>query len=264
MFSLNTGKYSGKIAKSINVDGNIITNTHYSKKDSNSDWHYHKNPHISLVIQGRDSESRRNSSYKRKVGSIFFYHAGEEHRTVSGQTASKNFNIEFGKSFLDKFEFSESLIDKAVIENLDVKFLLLKMQQELLLNDGNSSATIQMLLLELVGHSKSIYNGSIPNWVLVLSDLLNDRWNEQLTLNELALATDVHPTTISKHFRKYFNCTLGEYLRKLKINKSISLINNSALTLTDIAFHCGFADQSHFTRTFKNIVGFLPKDFRKI
>ncbi len=264
MFSLDTGKYTGKITKSLNIDGNIITNTHYSRKESNCDWHYHENPHISFIIKGGDSESRRSISYERKVGNIFFYHAGEKHRTVSGQKTSKNFNIEFGKNFLNRFEFSEAQIDKAVNENLDVKFLLLKIQQELLFNEKANSTAINTLLLKLVSQSTSIYNGSTPNWVLTLYELLNDRWNEQITLNELASATHVHPITISKHFRRYFTCTLGEYLRKLKIDRSISLINNAELTLTDIAFRCGFSDQSHFTRTFKQITGFLPKDFRNI
>ncbi|MEW6737177.1 MAG: helix-turn-helix domain-containing protein [Acidobacteriota bacterium] len=42
------------------------------------------------------------------------------------------------------------------------------------------------------------------------------------------------------------------------------MIKNSQMSLTEIALHCGFADQSHFTRNFKEITGFLPKEFRKI
>ncbi|MFV8347795.1 AraC family transcriptional regulator [Flavobacterium sp. ZB4P13] len=38
---------------------------------------------------------------------------------------------------------------------------------------------------------------------------------------------------------------------------------NSA-SLTDISFECGFADQSHFIRTFKQQTGFLPKKFQNL
>jgi AraC family transcriptional regulator len=55
---------------------------------------------------------------------------------------------------------------------------------------------------------------------------------------------------------------LGEYLRKLKVQKSIALIKNSELPLTEIAYLCGFSDQSHFTKVFKETLGFLPKEFR--
>jgi AraC family transcriptional regulator len=80
----------------------------------------------------------------------------------------------------------------------------------------------------------------------------------------LSRATEKHSITISKHFRKYFSCTLGKYLRKLKVEKSIPLIKNSPMSLTEIALHCGFAEQSHFTRSFKQMTSFLPKDFRNI
>jgi AraC family transcriptional regulator len=84
-----------------------------------------------------------------------------------------------------------------------------------------------------------------------------------MPLQEIALIIGVHPVTISKFFRKYFSCTLGEYQRKIKIEKSIQLIKESKLSLTEIAFLCGFTDQSHFTRNFKNMTGFLPKKFQQ-
>jgi AraC family transcriptional regulator len=115
-----------------------------------------------------------------------------------------------------------------------------------------------------VNSSNKINNQNKPQWVSLLQEILNDRWNEQLTLNELCTLTQVHPVTISKNFTKYFTCTLGEYMRKLKIDRSIRLIKNQNLSLTDIAFECGFADQSHFIRTFKELTGWLPKKFQQL
>ncbi len=67
----------------------------------------------------------------------------------------------------------------------------------------------------------------------------------------------------SKHFRKYFSCTLGEYRRRLMVKQSIPLIRESRLSLSEIAYSCAFADQSHFIRTFRQVTGFRPKDFRR-
>ncbi len=264
MFVLGKGKYTGKIVNSVNVDGSIISTTHYLAEKSKEDWHYHENPHISFVFQGGGSETRGRYSPKQKLNDIFFYHAGEKHRWISPELVSKSANIEIGRDFVRKFEVSESNIGKAITDNPDAKFLILKMQQEMLINDFDSFATIQTLLLELVSYSRTLCEGAVPEWVHILSDLLNDKWNESVTLRELSLAAEVHPVTISKYFRKYFSCTLGEYLRKLKIDKSIPLIKNSEVSLTEIAFHCGFADQSHFIRNFKQMTGFLPKEFRNI
>ncbi|HWK05009.1 MAG TPA: AraC family transcriptional regulator [Puia sp.] len=93
---------------------------------------------------------------------------------------------------------------------------------------------------------------------------MNDRWNELLSLQDLSVVVGVHPVTISKHFSRYFNCTLGQYMRKLRINKAISLVKSSGTSLTDISYECGFADQSHFIRTFKHMTGFLPMQYQRL
>jgi AraC family transcriptional regulator len=263
MFVLSEGKTTGKIIKSVKNSEAIISMTHYSIDECNQGMHYHENPHICFLFQGGDIETRNNHCYQRKTGDIYFYYAGEKHASIARKGISKHTNIEFGENFIKKFNLSETNIEKSVKDNLDAGFLILKIQQEMLIDDNCSHLAIQTLLLNLIDSSKP-NNENAPHWVKRLDDLLNDRWNEQITLEELAAATEKYPTTISKHFPKYFSCTLGEYVRKIRINKSIPLIKNSQMSLTEIAFHCGFADQSHFTRNFKEMTGFLPKEFRKI
>jgi AraC family transcriptional regulator len=264
MFALGRGESTGKIVKSLSHDGAIVSTAHYSVEECGQGMHYHENPHVCFLFQGSDVERRNNLSYRRKTGDVYFYYAGEEHASISRKSVSKHTNIEFGNGFLKKYALSESRIEKAVKNNLDAKFLILKIQQEMMIADRSSTPAIQTLLLNLVDFSNKTSHESVPKWARRLEDLLNDRWNEHLTLEELSANVAAHPVTISKNFRKYFSCTLGEYLRKLKVSKSISLIKNSEMSLTEIAFHCGFADQSHFTRNFKEITGFLPKEFRKV
>lgn len=264
MFVLSKGKSTGKIVNSLKDNGVIISTTHHSVEECSPGIHYHENPHLCFILQGEDVESRNNRSYERKAGDIYFYYAEETHALISRKCILKNAIIEFEKTFLEKYECSEAQIDRAVNNNLDTKFLVLKMQQEMLIDDSCSRIAIETLLLNLINYSKNTCNKSTPQWVRLLDDLLNDKWNEQITLQELSNAAEKHPITISKHFRKYFSCTLGEYMRKLKISNSIPLIKNSRMSLTEIALYCGFSDQSHFTRNFKQMTGFLPKDFRNI
>jgi AraC family transcriptional regulator len=112
--------------------------------------------------------------------------------------------------------------------------------------------------------NKKFVEKSRPNLLDKIVELLNDNWNSEISLSDLAFVANVHPKTISKHFPRYFNCTLGEYRRIIKVDKSLSLIKTSNLSLTEIAYECGFYDQSHFTATFKYMTGFRPKEFQKI
>jgi AraC family transcriptional regulator len=147
----------------------------------------------------------------------------------------------------------------------NAKFTLLKAYQECLTNDEHSQTTIHELLLDFITTTLYVKNETYnPKWVRLVTDILNDRWDENISLDELAKLVEVHPVTISKFFPKYYRCTLGEYIRKLRIEKATTLIRKSQLSLTDIAHQCGFFDQSHFIRVFKQATGFLPSRYKNI
>jgi len=67
---------------------------------------------------------------------------------------------------------------------------------------------------------------------------------------------------LSGYFPKYFGCTIGEYRRKLKVEKALEPVKYSRLSLTAIAYQAGFADQSHITRTCKELTGWNPKQLK--
>ena len=55
-----------------------------------------------------------------------------------------------------------------------------------------------------------------------------------------------------------------EWLTQHRIEKAKSLLAGSSLRLAEIAAHCGFADQSHFTRAFGRVTGMLPTQCRRL
>ena len=97
-----------------------------------------------------------------------------------------------------------------------------------------------------------------------LVELLNDKNCEQTSVKELARIVGIHPVTLSRQFPKYFNTTLGEYIRKIRVNKSISLIIGNTKSLTQIAQESGFADQAHFNKMFKRYIGTTPGEYKKL
>ncbi|UII75728.1 AraC family transcriptional regulator [Flagellimonas sp. HMM57] len=246
----------------MDIDDSIISNTIYSNKQNDSEWHYHENLHISFVFEGGKADTLRNTKYTDPNGSVFFYHSEEKHRWISPQSISKSANIEIGRAFLKKHQLSEAIIKEAITKRPNAKALILKIQNEMLTNDLNSHSSIESLVLELITNPEMKTFKDTPKWVVVLRELLHDNWDKELSLDEIARIVQLHPITISKYFRKYFSCTLGEYKRMLKVEKSIELIKEFDKSLYEIAYDCNFSDQSHFIRNFKKATGFLPKNFR--
>ncbi len=262
MIELKTKEFLGKTAEQFSFGNYDISLVKYHHPVS-EDWHAHEKYHLSLVLQGGNLESRKGEDIQVLPGSIMLYNKEEIHRNRHTAFPSENLNIEIDDHFFVKNEVSTLDFRTSVLKNTEVQFQLLKIYKELRVNDVSSSNSIHLSLLTLF----SVYNKvscHVPNWVNVIRELLCDRWDEFLTLEELSLELKMHPVTISKYFSKYFNCTLGEYMRRIKIEKAILFLKHSNKPLTEIAFTCGFSDQSHFTKTFKLNTGFKPNEFRQI
>ena len=265
MYNLEKEKYLGNTKKSFNAGKGIsVVETEYQQKVYEG-WHSHKNAHITLFLKGGTTEKRKNYSETLGPGSLLFYHSDELHSNQDTLFPSRNINIEIGENLLQKLDLSEAMIEKSIQNTEFTKFLILKIFKETMTADVFSGDNITMLFSQLASGRDHLERfDKSPLWVKVLKELLNDCWNENPDLNGLASILKLNPITISKHFPKYFGCTLGEYMRRIKINRSISLMQSSQRSLTQIGLECGFADQSHFTRTFKNQTGFLPKQFQKL
>jgi hypothetical protein len=105
-----------------------------------------------------------------------------------------------------------------------------------------------------------------PAWAIALKNMIQDQIDTQLSLNlkDISKELDINPAYLSREFSKYFeNVSYGEYIRNLRIEKALNLLENSDYTLTEIAYLTGFSDQSHFTRIFKKMKGENPSAYRK-
>ncbi|WP_138992842.1 chromate resistance protein ChrB domain-containing protein [Larkinella sp. C7] len=105
-----------------------------------------------------------------------------------------------------------------------------------------------------------------PAWTAELRDMIQNHIDTNLSLNLKTVSEDlnIHPTYLSREFSRYFDdLSFGEYIRKLRIEKAIQLLETSTHSLSEIGYLTGFSDQSHFTRIFRQHTGKSPSEFRK-
>ncbi len=262
MIELRTKEFLGKTTEQFSFENYDISMVKYHHPVS-EDWHSHEKYHLSLILQGGNLESRKGEDIQVLPGTIIVYDKEEVHRNRHTAFPSENLNIEIDDQFFKQNELSTTDFRRSILKNTAVQFQLLKIYKELRVNDISSAESIHSSLLTLFsGHDKLVdYR---PQWVQSIQELLCDRWDEFITLEELSRELQLHPVTISRYFSKYFNCTLGEYMRRIKIEKAILFLKHTKKPLTEITFLCGFSDQSHFSKIFKQSTGFKPYEFRKI
>ncbi len=133
-------------------------------------------------------------------------------------------------------------------------------------NEKHTQNPIEKLLLDVYKKFLKKKSGKVPDWAKELKEIIQDQIDTNLTLSlkEVSQSLHVHPTYLSREFSKYFDdLTFGDYIRKLRIEKSIQLLNDQKYSLSEIAYLAGFSDQSHFTRIFKKVTGKNPSTYRK-
>jgi AraC family transcriptional regulator len=84
----------------------------------------------------------------------------------------------------------------------------------------------------------------------------------RLTLQELASDAEVHPVHLAATFRRFFGTTVAAYIRQLRIEYACRELARPDAPLAEIALAAGFADQSHFGRTFKRVMRVTPAEYR--
>ncbi len=220
------------------------------------EWHWHEKIHISSIIRGGNLESRKKEDIQVTPGKILIYNQGEIHRNRFTVHPSRNLNIELNESF-----FGEGIKFSHLKPDNHSKIELYRIYFELLLNDEYSVQCITQVLKSLFWKDKC---ANVSGWITKLEALLNDRWNEFPCLNDLSSELGVHPITISKYFSKTKGVTLSEYMRRIKVKRAVDLLINSSDRIPEIAFSCGFSDQSHMTRLIKSHTGYTPATIRSL
>ena len=136
-------------------------------------------------------------------------------------------------------------------------------------HEKHTGDPVEQLLLQMVEKyisEKSATKQRIPAWAKELKETIQDYvdTNFSLSLKDISQELDLHPAYVSRAFSKYFdNLSFGEYIRKLRIEKAVQLLETTSMSLTEIAYLTGFSDQSHFNRIFKKHLGVQPSVYRK-
>ncbi|WP_342083638.1 helix-turn-helix domain-containing protein [Dyadobacter sp. OTU695] len=261
---LPTATYLGNTSATCLTNGIWTSVTCYTPENlPNVSLHAHANPHVTMLLAGATLEKRQRNECYRRAGEVVFFHAGEPHQNTQTIPGSRNFNIEFAPDFFETYGVGEEHISEAIHNDPFAALVFLRAYRHFLHHDLWAGDSIAMAVFSLLGTRIKIYNQP-PRWVRQISELLADRWNEHVSLQELSLETGVHPVTISKYFPRYFGGTLSDYMRKLRVRNTLAMIKNTPHKLTHIAYEAGFADQSHFTKAFREVTGFLPKEYRAI
>jgi AraC-like DNA-binding protein len=94
--------------------------------------------------------------------------------------------------------------------------------------------------------------------------LLSMDLTQEPCIPEVAIACGLPPGRFVRAFRLATGIPPHRWLRQFRVDRAKELLFGSRLSLAQIAYDCGFSDQSHFTRVFSAAVGITPGAWRRL
>ncbi len=229
--------------------------------------HTHEAACFSLVLQGSYTEKYGTRTRICESSTVVFHPPSETHLVALHNTQVRILRVELNQSWLDQVRESSTIFDNpAHFCSSGISWLALRLYKEFRQADNFAALAVQGLMLEIIAEASRDREQRTarrpPRSVEQAREILHEQFSENLPLTRIASMTGVHPVYLARAFRNYFGCSMGEYVRRLRIEAACHQLSGSELSLSEIASAVGFYDQSHFSNTFKRYTGVTPTEYR--
>ena len=114
--------------------------------------------------------------------------------------------------------------------------------------DGKTQVTIE-------------YEGNRP--VRVHTVVVSTQHAEDVSVDQIAASASISASECLRCFHDMIGTTPNQYLRDRRAQRAAELLCGTGLSVTEIAGQCGFQDGSYFARSFRQVYGCGPTEYRR-
>jgi AraC family transcriptional regulator len=235
--------------------------------NTESPLHAHAKPYIIITLDGRYFSTFGTRTEEFKRWTVSFHKAGASHTSRYAAEGAKVLYVELPLERLKEFsEASASHLNTVSMQGGLAEWTARQLYNEFNEPDDLSSVVLDGLVLQLFAQlwrRQRELPQSLPTWLGRADELIRERFLEPLGLVSIAKAVHVHPVHLAREYRRHYSCTVGEQIRRLRVDYACAQLSETNRSLADIALASGFCDQSHFTVGFKQQIGTAPSQYRR-
>ncbi|MDX1623571.1 MAG: AraC family transcriptional regulator [Gemmatimonadota bacterium] len=265
--TLEQGRFFGSTLKRFRRSGLTVSEVRFPGAGE-APRHSHERPIFNFVLSGGYTEFTGGDSLEAEPQALLFHPIGQVHSERFSRDGARCLVVEFEPSRFDRLPEEERALERpGMFPPGEWSWVARRLRRELYDRDDLSpmiaEGFLRVLLAGTARRDRSARKGPRPpRFVERARELLHERFAEGLRLPEIAEEVEVHPSRLSRHFRRWHRRTPGQYARDLRIAFACRELAGSDRSLSEIAHAAGYADQSHFTRAFKRATGFTPGAYR--
>jgi AraC family L-rhamnose operon regulatory protein RhaS len=250
-----------------------------SDPEDNNKEHCHEFDELVIVKSGHGLHVINSQPLFIKTGDVFYvkkdeYHFYDELGTLKLINILINPDVDF--NFIKNIEpllsklTSDSLNDYAWLDStglakaIDIsKNLFIKKDKPA--NANTLKLEQEALFLQLITlifeYKHTVSDNTEHKINKILKFVQNDCFSE-VNWNELSEQFEVPLRTLFRHLKEKTGMTPENYLKRLRLISARKKIRETDITITNIAFDCGFSNSNHFATAYKNVFGISPSTER--
>jgi AraC family transcriptional regulator len=229
--------------------------------------HHHDRPNLGVMLRGSFDLTMGGRSFECDQGSLFFEPAGETHcncigclgaRVLAVQPDPDHPDLNLGqpiKSFLG---------GPARLQNPQVAHLARRIAEECRTSDSYSPLMVEGLALELLAvfSRATSPKPSATGWLATVETILREAEPGPIRIGDFARRVGVHPSHLAREFRRRYRRSIGRFLLERRLEWAARQLSGTDRPIVEVGLRAGFADQSHFTRRFREYAGATPREYR--
>lgn len=165
--------------------------------------------------------------------------------------------------------FYYRLISDETIDKHLQKLIDLHTSSDSLFTAANLNVALMNLMLYILDHTELVHEREHAepqlqnSYVAYTLNYIQTHYATKILQEDIAQQLHISVRYLSKLFKSYMGVTLSNYINIYRINRSIDLMQDTTLTLTEIALQVGFKDSQHYSKVFGSIINAKPSQYRK-
>lgn len=229
------------------------------------DWHAFDLFGVSYALSGSACDLLRDGERVATRDQVYFEPPDVPHRSLTGPFRVLGIHWKPGTSELDS-RLPRGSENYGPIDGSTIRMLMLRLRRELHRDDAAARVALHGLSLEVVAAlqrgSERTDDPHRPTWLARAEEYLRASFRDPISLIDLALELDLSPAHVARSFHSHAGCTVGEFVRQLRIADAAVALRADNRPIAAIALQAGFGDQAAFSRAFKTCTGHTPREFR--
>lgn len=254
--------------RSMNTQTCLYTEARFSAGDALPP-HTHDRPILAVMLDGSFDTAIAGKRFPCTPGWAWTEPCEERHANYIGQRGARVLVMQPDPSSPPTFDFIGPLIEDVArvrdpIVALDARRILAEMDRADTLTALAVEALAVGMLVRVSRHARTDRAPRrTPPWLDRIREILHEEYTAPPSLLRLSAEAGVTPTHLCHAFRTHMGTTIGCYVRSARAAWAAEQLRSTDQPLSAIAAAAGYADQSHFIRECRRLLGTSPSDYRR-